>query len=319
MDFTQATPIGAHVLVIDDEPSIARSIAKTVVALGHRVTAVTAWTEAVRVFAQGDIDLVLMDAVMPVVDGFKLTRMLRGRSESYVPILFLTGLADQNARIQGIAAGADDFITKPCDPLELQARLTAMLRIRWLTRDLEDKTRALERLASVDGLTGIGNRRAFDDRIGHEVLEARDRDAPLSLLLLDLDHFKGVNDTFGHSTGDVLLSAFGRLLQDSTRACDVPFRYGGEEFAVLATRTSSQHAYNLAERIRNQFSLRSCDATPGHAQTVSVGICGTDQLAPDFSVDTLIRAADAALYRAKQEGRNCAVRYEPELDTAEAA
>lgn len=319
MDYSQATPIGAHVLVVDDETAVARKIARTVVGLGHRVTTVGGWTEALRVFARGDVDLVLMDAVMPVVDGFKLTRMLRGRSDSYVPILFLTGLADHNARIQGIAAGADDFITKPCDPLELQARLTAMLRIRWLTRDLEHKTKTLSRLASVDGLTGIGNRRSFDERLAAELQSSRERGVPLSLLLLDIDHFKNVNDNLGHAVGDVLLSTFGRLLQDQTRACDVPFRYGGEEFAIVALETRAEEGWHLAERIRNTFALRSREATPGRASTVSIGICGTDQFDGGVSVATLVRSADAALYRAKQDGRNSSVRYEPDMSSAEAA
>jgi two-component system, cell cycle response regulator len=319
MDFTLATPIGAHVLIVDDEPSVARAIARTVTQLGHRATTVHTWTEALRVFNHDDVDLVLMDAVMPVVDGFKLTRMLRGRSESYVPILFLTALSDHASRNQGIAAGADDFISKPCDPLELRARLTAMLRIRWLTRDLEDKTRALSRLASVDALTAIGNRRAFDAQLASHVERAKGSSSPVSLLLLDIDLFKSVNDTYGHAVGDGLLSLFGKLLRETTRACDMPFRYGGEEFAVLCPGTPPQEAVAIGERIRNRFCLRSREATRGDGCTVSVGLCGSDQLDADFEPATLVKAADAALYRAKQEGRNCTVRFEPRLDADLAA
>src|SRR5688572_22004081 len=198
-------PWRAHILVVDDDHLTASIIADTLKSWGHRPTVCNSWTEAVRVFGAGDVDLVLMDAVMPTVDGFKLTRMLRSRATTYVPIVFLTGLADHATREHGVEAGADDFLAKPLDPLELKVRLTAMLRIRALTRDLEAKTRALARLASVDGLTGVSNRREFDERLPEAIAKRRDGDPPLSLLLLDIDHFKAVNDTFGHAVGDHLL------------------------------------------------------------------------------------------------------------------
>jgi diguanylate cyclase (GGDEF)-like protein len=303
MDYTQVTPLGARVLVVDDEPEVARQVATAVTQMGHYPTIVNTWTEALRAFSDDEIDLVLMDAVMPTVDGFKL-------------ILFLTGLADRQARVQGIAAGADDFLCKPVDPLELQVRLTAMLRIRWLTRDLEAKTRALTRLALVDALTGVGNRRAFDDRLRGELEAARRRRAPLSLLMLDIDHFKHINDTHGHAAGDRLLAMFGRLLQEVTRACDAVFRYGGEEFAILASDTPAGQAVHLAERVLGAFALRSREATKCGPQTVSVGICGTDQLPANAGAAALIEAADAALYRAKADGRNCLMIHESTRDAA---
>jgi diguanylate cyclase (GGDEF)-like protein len=305
----------AHVLVVDDEPVTAQSIANTLRGLGHRPTICHTWTDAVRIFGTGDVDLVLMDAVMPTVDGFKLTRMLRKRGTTYVPIVFLTGLADHGAREQGVAVGADDFLTKPVDPLELKVRLTAMLRIRALTRDLEAKTRALTRLASVDGLTGVANRRSFDERLPAELERARNIGSPLTLLMLDIDHFKRVNDTFGHAVGDQLLASFGRLLGELTRACDLPFRYGGEEFSIVAIDTSPAQATHLAQRVRSAFSLRTRQATECGPQTISVGVCGSDQIDASAPMSELIIAADAALYRAKRSGRNCVCVYDPAEDS----
>lgn len=307
-------PTGAHVLVVDDEPATAREVANVVRGLGHRVTVSTSWTDALRAFSSEDVDLVLMDAVMPTVDGFKLTKIMRSRATTYVPIVFLTGLSDDTAKAHCVAVGADHFLGKPIDPLELRVCMTAMLRIRSLTRDLEAKNRAMTRLASVDGLTGVGNRRSFDERLGEELERCHASGKPLSLLLLDVDHFKRVNDTHGHAVGDAVLVSLGRLLSELTRACDVPFRYGGEEFAVVASGTHSRQAVFIAERLRSGFSLRSRSSTTGGPQTISVGLCGTDQFGGDVDAVSLVSAADSALYRAKGSGRNCVRIYDLGLD-----
>lgn len=298
------------VLVIDDEPTTASTTAATVRELGYRAIVSTTWTDALRVFGNGCVDLVLMDAVMPTVDGFKLTKMLRDRAKTYVPIVFLTGLTDSSSRARGVSVGADDFLNKPIDRFELQIRLTAMLRIRSLTQALEQKSQALARLASVDGLTGVSNRRSFDTRLAAEVERATTFERSLALLILDIDHFKRVNDNFGHAVGDQLLASFGRLLSEMTRADDEAFRYGGEEFAILALDTNAQQASHLAQRIRNSFALRTYEATACGSQTVSIGICGLEQLQnPDPT--SMIVAADRALYAAKASGRNCVRTYDP--------
>ncbi len=311
----QRPPAPAHVLVVDDEPAVAAHISSIVEDCGHRVSACHTWTEALRAFGRGDIDLVLMDAVMPTVDGFKLTRILRSRASTYVPIVFLTGLADVNARVSGIDAGGDDFLTKPIDALELRVRMTAMLRIRSLTKALEEKTRTLSRIASMDALTGIGNRRSFDERIRSELEQASSSGESLAVLLLDIDHFKSVNDTFGHQVGDDLLRAFGRLLAESTRACDLPYRYGGEEFAILCPNSTASSACHLAERVRSAFELRSKDASAAGSRTCSIGVAGTDVLGSQSTPEDLLGAADASLYRAKDSGRNCVCVYDPHFDT----
>jgi diguanylate cyclase (GGDEF)-like protein len=306
--------MSSHVLIVDDEPAAAREVERIVRSLGHRTTVCTTWTDALRSFTAEDVDLVLMDAVMPTVDGFKLTRIMRTRATTYVPIVFLTALKDTASREHGISVGADDFLCKPIDRLELRVRLTAMLRIRSLTKDLEAKTRALSRIASVDALTGVGNRRSFDERLKVELERAREAGETVSLLLLDVDHFKRVNDRFGHAVGDELLASLGRMLGENTRACDLPFRYGGEEFAVIATDTHSAQAVYLGERLRSAFSLRTRAATACGPLTLSIGVAGTDQLDPRTDPHELIVGADAALYRAKASGRNCVRMFDVAAD-----
>jgi len=313
----EAEPQQATVLIVDDDESAARGLERTVADLGYRTEVATEWTAAIRTFSTQEIDIVLMDAVMPTVDGFKLTKILRGRATSYVPILFITGLADSAAREQGVAVGADDFLTKPVDPLELKVRLIAMLRIRELTKDLEAKSRALARLASVDALTGLANRRSLEERLPAELERAHRYERPLAVLMMDLDHFKRVNDAYGHAVGDAVLAFFGNLMGEIVRGCDLVYRYGGEEFVVIAPETASKPAVHVAERVRRAFELRSPSATSAGRLTLSVGIDATDLHEGKVDAQTLLGGADTALYRAKNDGRNLVRVFDPLESTLE--
>lgn len=294
----------ARILVVDDEPVVAESTATILRELGHDVTVAHRWTDALRAFDPLLTDLVLMDAVMPNMDGLKLTRLLREQSQSYVPMVFLTGLRTAEIRTQCANAGADDFLTKPVDALELRVRVKAMLRIRALTRALEDKTRELERAARTDPLTGVGNRRIFDERLVAELARTRRHGRPLALLMFDLDHFKQINDRFGHLMGDDLLALFGAILREDLRVSDLPCRYGGEEFLLIAPETTGEKARAIAERVRLKFRTRSAAVGTGSPQTVSVGISASDVLEVELTERSLLAAADDALYRAKELGRD---------------
>lgn len=301
---TGTTPGGtATILLVEDDAATARHIAAMLVRQGHRVRVARDWLEALRAFDPHEVDLVLMDAVLPGVDGFKLTPLLRARMRAYVPVLFLTGLVDLEERRQGLAAGADDFLVKPVDDAVLRLRVCAMLRIRQLTRVLEEKSAQLDRLAHLDGLTGVGNRHGLERGLRDAWERARRGGRDLCVLMLDLDHFKRVNDALGHRAGDSLLSGFAALLEELIGEPDRVFRYGGEEFVVLCLGRSVRRARNLAERIRRRFEHASPAWTGGTACTVSVGVAG---LAPGLAEDpdALIARADAALYRSKHEGRN---------------
>lgn len=304
----------ATILVIDDDPVQVAATAQMLSALGHRVLVAHGWVEALHVFDDEVVDLVLMDAVMPTVDGFKLTRILRGRMERYVPIVFLTALSNREARERGIVVGADDFLTKPLRPVELSVRVAAMLRIRHLTKVLEAKSAELDRLVNLDPLTGIGNRRAFDRALAHEWERAGRYGHPLSVALFDLDGFKAVNDTFGHAAGDELLACFSRLLDTEARPPVQVFRFGGEEFVALLPHAGEARAWNFAQCVRRAFETKTAGEGAVGRRTVSAGVSASAD--PHVhSRSLLLERADRALYRAKGAGRNRVMRGS-ELDVA---
>ena len=306
-------PVAPKILIVEDDPAEADVVAAAVFALGFEAVIALNWTEALRYF-DDSIDLVLMDAVMPEVDGFKLTKMLRERARTYTPILFLTALGDASAKELGMSVGADDFLTKPLDVFELRVRMSAMLRIRRLTQELEAERHSYQRLAHIDTLTGIPNRRSYDERVATEIGISSRNEQPFSLLLVDIDHFKAINDECGHSVGDEILVFTGQLLRDVTRQSDWAFRHGGEEFAILARATAARGAMILAERIRSAFENLSKQTSAG-PRTCSIGVA-TYEHADEESAEELFARADARLYAAKQAGRNCIMGDDEESQTS---
>jgi len=303
----------ANILIVDDDRLSSNVVAAMVQREGHVTFSANTWTEAVEVFSKEEIDLVLMDAVMPTVDGFKLTGILRQRTATYVPVVFITGLADSKSRLKGVESGADDYLVKPIEAIELRIRLMAMLRIRRLTRALEVRTHRLAQLANIDNLTGLLNRRSLEERLNDEVSQAILSETSLAALMIDVDHFKAINDRHGHAVGDVVLASVGQVLDETVRATDLAFRYGGEEFIVLCPETTARHAGELAERIRVLFRQRTEALSPAGLQTISIGVASTTDLGlSKFSRTTefetgLLQAADRALYQAKNGGRDCIV------------
>ncbi len=307
-------------LIVDDDKLSSRMVGLMVENEGHRTFIVNSWTAAIETFAKEDIDLVLMDAVMPTVDGFKLTSMLRQRATSYVPVVFITGLKDSATRLRAIESGGDDLLTKPVDELELKVRLMAMLRIRRLTHALEVRTRRLAQLASIDNLTGLLNRRSLDEHLAEQVEEALSGGGTLCAMMLDIDHFKLVNDTHGHDVGDIVIAGLSQVLDEVVRPTDLAFRYGGEEFVVLCPDTSLERAEELADRLRTIFAERTEASSPAGRQTLSVGVSATIRLGlsadcsnADYEAE-LLRAADRALYEAKAQGRDRVVVFCPDTE-----
>ena len=295
----------SQILVIDDEPTTRDSVAAMIRAEGWTPVVADGWSEALRLFQEQPFDLVVVDALMPTVDGFKLTQLLRARSSSYVPILMLTSLSDDASREQALAVGVDDVLTKPPSPFELHLRLGALLRIRHLTWALEAKSRELAAAALRDPLTGLANRRCLDERIAVELSRIRRYGSALGVVMLDIDNFKRVNDEHGHLVGDRLLEFSADLLRSAVRPSDLVCRYGGEEFVVLVSDTTAAGAQNLAERVRRTFERGSAQIVPGPPQTLSAGVTATDLMGElDGDGERLLRAADQALYAAKRAGRN---------------
>lgn len=246
---------------------------------------------------------ILLDLDMPGLDGFQVLRALKAEQvTTNTPVVVLSGTNSPDDKVTAFDLGASDFVVKSLsnagDIAELKARIRAVLRMERLVRMLADR-------AELDGLTGLGNRAAFNRRWAQAVAENKRYGHPLTLMLLDLDHFKRVNDAFGHPAGDEVLVEFSRVVQASCRQTDIPCRFGGEEFAVVLTSTGPIDAGVVAERIRSSLQATNWPRHPEHKVTVSIGLAGCDLAAPaDTTPEGWIERCDKALYEAKHGGRN---------------
>lgn len=245
-------------------------------------------------------DLILLDVDLPEVTGFELCRRLKEDSGlSHVPIIFLTGASQVHDIVEGFDLGAVDYVLKPFEPAELRARVRAALR----TKRYHD---LLAARSQIDGLTGLWNRAHFNQRLGEEVSASQRYGRLVSLVLLDVDHFKGLNDQYGHPFGDQVLETLGQILHEQLRATDAPCRYGGEEFGVILSETDEEGARITAERLRQRIAQQPFRPKDRHIEvTASFGVA-TSTMFEKGAVTTvrLLGAADDALYKAKHEGRN---------------
>lgn len=245
---------------------------------------------------------ILLDLEMAGMDGFEVLRALKSKVETNtIPVIILSGLRQTDDKVTAFDLGAADFVTKsfddPSDVAELKARLRAVLRTERLLRLLAER-------AEIDGLTGLGNRTQLNRRWTEEVATNRRYGHPLTLAMLDIDHFKRVNDNFGHPAGDELLTGFSRLIQGSIRTMDVACRFGGEEFAIIMPSTMPADALIVAERIRAGLASAVWPRHPEHNVTVSIGLCGCDGNAGEVTPEQWLEFADKALFAAKHRGRN---------------
>ena len=240
-------------------------------------------------------DAILLDLEMNDLDGFEvLTALLEEPVTRDIPVLFISGHARTEVKVRALEMGAMDFIAKPFEVAELKARVRAAFRVRRLIRMLAQR-------AQIDGLTGLWNRAYFDARLDQEIALATRHDTPLALILADVDHFKSVNDRYGHPAGDAVLEEVARTLATG-RSGDVVCRYGGEEFAIILPLAEAHGAAELAERLRRRFHETTW---PGDVKDITSSFGVTDLArCPDATPDALIRSADQALYRAKHEGRD---------------
>lgn len=251
------------------------------------------------------IRFVITDWMMPRMDGPELIQLIRGQdSPQYTYIIMLTAREDKGDVVAGLNVGADDYLIKPVDPAELIARIEIGRRILNLEARLQEARDEMAYLAKHDGLTELLNRRAIYEMARGELERSRREGAPLSVIMLDLDHFKKINDNFGHPTGDQTLRAVAVAMQASLRQQDGPSRWGGEEFLILLPNTTLKTAAMLAEAIR-----RAIDDIRLQAGERSVRVqasLGVACLAPESSnsLDEVLSQADQALYQAKRSGRN---------------
>ncbi|MEW5981159.1 MAG: diguanylate cyclase [Acidobacteriota bacterium] len=306
-----------RVLIAEDEPISRRLLHAALTQMGYDVTATADGREAWEVLQREDIGLVVADWMMADVDGLELVRRIRDReADHYVYVILLTSRAEKQDIVRGLEAGADDYITKPFDRAELAVRVNCGRRIIDLERQLADKNRQLAGMAMMDGLTGILNRRAFDDALERSHRHSRRYGHQYSLGMIDIDHFKAYNDRFGHAAGDTVLRTVAQTLRGSLRPSDLVFRYGGEEFVCLFPETDREGALAAATRLL-QAVTDVAIAHPGNQSfgivTVSIGIA-TQAPANGGGPLDLLQAADVALFEAKHSGRNRVAVYRAVAD-----
>lgn len=287
----------AKILIVEDELLIATSLSKKLKKLGYQIAdMVASGKEALATIKKASPDLVLMDIILQGdLDGIETAEKVRKKFN--IPVIFLTAYSDDETLNRVEQSGAYGFILKPFKDREIHASIKLALRKSKQYNDLEEKS-------TRDNLTGLYNRYYFESIFYQELLRAERYSTPLSLLMLDLDYFKQVNDTYGHDAGDYVLREFSTLLQSKVRKADVVCRYGGEEMIVLLPGCDRTQAELLAEQIRLSFSQLQLvhDDHPLRKITVSIGVASISE-----TVETekaLLKAADEALYRAKAAGRD---------------
>lgn len=312
-----------NALVVDDEPSVRAVVKHALEALGHKVRVVHDGREALQLILKERFDLVVTDWEMPGIDGLDLSRRIREvRLPGYTYVIILSVRRGKTNLMRGLSAGADDFMAKPFDREELRVRLHTAERILKLESQLSranDELRGLNegllKKSRIDPLMGINNRLAFEEQFSqfHDICV--ERDVAYGIVMCDVDHFKRLNDRFGHQYGDEVLRQLARIIRSSLRNEDLAFRYGGEEILLLLYRQQLGGAERAADRIRQKIASVPFPM-PGTELSAHVTIsCGVASYPENFDTTTgwmgLVGSADQALYKAKNAGRNRVMTAEP--------
>jgi diguanylate cyclase (GGDEF)-like protein len=297
---------------VEDSEAQGSHVQSTLEKLGYHVSWARSGIEGLKLARTENPDLVILDVVMADVDGFAVCRWLKMHPETReIPVIMLTMRSELRDRIEGLNVGANDYLPKPFADEELEARIFAALRVRATHTELKERNQQLEAmlhhvegLAIIDSLTGLFNRRRFSDVLRREFAVTKRYQNELSCLMVDVDHFKRINDRFGHETGDKVLKEVALALSQNLREVDLPARYGGEEFAILLPHTTKLNAVIVAERIARRIRQLTFDFLGEKLEvTVSVGIASTSDVKTN-DAEELVRRSDVALYEAKRNGRN---------------
>jgi diguanylate cyclase (GGDEF)-like protein len=296
------------ILVADDEAISRRMMTRLLEGSGYEVVTADNGSEAAeKLAAPGGPRLALIDWIMPGIDGLGVCRNVRNRQkDSYAYIILLTSKQSRDDIVAGLDAGADDYLTKPCNPEELRARLRTGSRILALEDKLVEAREEMRFKATHDALTSLWNRASILEAFERELVRSRREQGIVSILICDLDHFKLINDHYGHLVGDEVLRQAASRLLSSVRSYDQVGRYGGEEFLVLLTGCDSIQTQRRAEEIRSAIGSRPFETNCGPLSvTLSVGTLTSNQWTADLTANQLLHEADLALYRAKEFGRDC--------------
>ena len=292
-------------LVVDDSPVYRKLIEHALEDEAYSPLFAKNGREAMELYAKYGPAIVITDWMMPDFSGQELCERIRGDVQhAYTYILVLTSISEKDNVVKGLAAGADDYLTKPFDPGELLARIGVGRRTIDLHREIDRKNKLLEEMAHTDPLTALPNRRALEEWSGRQLRGAARHGFPLWVVHADLDSFKSINDSHGHDAGDQVLKAFAAILKEYTRASDICGRMGGDEFLLVLTHVDEKHIRLTVERLREHFASKKFSfGGESISVTASFGVCGFKGKEPtEFSA--LVRQADNALYCAKRAGRN---------------
>jgi len=289
-----ATP--ARILVVDDHEDNVELLRARLEARGYRVETAMDGQEALDAVAARAPDLILLDVMMPRIDGIEVARRIKGNAQlPFIPIIMQTALETTEDKVEGLGAGADDYITKPINFAELEARVKSLLRIKGLQEELARANETLLKMSQTDGLTGVDNRRHVEERLTEMFEHAARLNEPLACMMCDVDHFKSVNDTYGHQAGDAVLRQVADIVRQSAREIDRVGRYGGEEFIVLLPGANVDDAAAFAERVRREVEARPFVYDGGSVhRTISAGVAAWPH--PDVRhQEALVKAAVATV------------------------
>ena len=310
----------ARILIVDDHEDNVELLRARLEARGYQIDTAMDGQQALDAVDRAVPDLILLDVMMPKIDGIEVARRIkRSATLPFIPIIMQTALDSTEDKVEGLDAGADDYITKPINFAELEARVRTQLRIGALVDEVERQKKALEemnekllRVSRTDGLTGLDNRRHLEERLNEMYEHSARLSEPLGVVMCDLDKFKSVNDEYGHQVGDEVLRQLAEILKHQAREVDRVGRYGGEEFMLLLPGTVLDEAVVLAERVRQAVEAHTFSFDGGTLRrTISSGVAAWPH--PRLTnCDALVKAADDALYVAKETGRNRVVRFDSE-------
>lgn len=309
------------ILVVDDTPNNLKLLSQILTDAGYYVRATASARQALNTAISNPPDIVLLDVMMPEMNGYEVCRRLReDKATKEIPVLFLSALNESDAKIKGFVCGGQDFIGKPFDPYEVVARVETHLALRMTRLKLEKVVNDLEKalaekeklvheleiMATTDCLTGVSNRLRFFSVAEHEFNGSRRYGHDLSVIMIDIDNFKTLNDTYGHAAGDFVLREVAGAIGSNLRKADILARYGGEEFVIMLPKSPLSQVCFVAERIRESVE-KLCPVYNCQPINTTVSVGAASMCMADSDIADIINRADKAMYEAKKSGRNRSV------------
>lgn len=293
------------ILIVEDDDNLVKHYSRILASNSYAVLIAKTGTEALQLIENSAVDLIILDIILPDSSGIEILKKIRSDPSPLIrdiPVILTSVILDPKTKVEGIENGADDYLVKPVNHAEMLARIRAHLRRKIISRRLEEEKEVYFKRSVTDPLTGLYNRLYLRTVMERAIAASKRFNMSYCLLMMDIDDFKMINDSFGHLAGDDVLKEISRILQKTMRNCDIAVRYGGEEFAVLLMGSNMEGACHAAERLRGQIECWSGEETGDNKITVSIG--ATEFKTDDSCMEDIIKRADMALYSAKKNGKN---------------